>query len=82
MSIFLIPLFSVEGQKREALKELRKQKSKMAVVYELEQERTSRVQYSYQLVEPAEIKVGQEWQAPPGWTGKVRAVVFPWEVLQ
>ncbi|WP_028665937.1 hypothetical protein [Runella zeae] len=80
MSIHLIPLFSVEGQKQEAIKELRKRNYMMAVVYELEQERTSRIQYSYQIIEVTSIRVGQEWQAPPGWIGRVRAVIFPWEV--
>lgn len=76
----ITPLFSVEGQRLEAMRELKKSPTKMAVVYELEQDRTGRVQYTYEILPVKETRPGQEWAAPVGWTGKVRAVIYPWEV--
>lgn len=80
MSHQITPLFSVEGQKMEAIKELKKNPLKMAVVIEYEQERTGRIQYTYELLKIQFFNVGQEWPAMPGWIGKIRAVIFPWEV--
>ncbi|NBB18838.1 hypothetical protein GVN20_05670 [Runella sp. CRIBMP] len=80
MSYQITPLFSVEGQRMEAIKELKKHPLKMAVVLEYEQERTGRIQYTYELLKIQFFNVGQEWPAMPGWVGKIRAVVFPWEI--
>lgn len=76
----ITPLFSVEGQRLEAIRELKKQPLKMAVVYELEQGRTGRIQYTYEILPVKEYRPGDEWPAPVGWTGKVCVVVYPWEV--
>lgn len=76
----ITPLFSVEGQRLEAIRELKKSPTKMAVVYELEQDRTGRVQYTYEILPLKETRPGQEWPASVGWSGKVRAVVYPWEL--
>ena len=81
MSHSFTPLFSVEGQKVEAIRELRKQPFKMAIVLEYEQERTGRVQYTYELRNVTQINVGADWPSMPGWIGKVRAVIYPWEVI-
>jgi hypothetical protein len=80
MSHQITPLFSVEGQKMQAIAELRDQPQKMAIVIEFEQVRTARIMYTYQIIDIAPVKVGQEWSAPVNWSGRVRAVVFPWEV--
>jgi hypothetical protein len=80
MSYQITPLFSVEGQRQQAINELRNQPTKMAVVIEFEQERTARIMYTYQITDIAPVKVGNEWNAPVNWTGKVRAVVFPWDI--
>jgi hypothetical protein len=82
MSHQITPLFSVEGQRMQAIQELKDQPNKMAVVIEFEQARTSRIMYTYQIVDIAPIKVGHEWSAPANWTGIIRAVVFPWELQQ
>lgn len=82
MSHQITPLFSVEGQKMQAMQELKDQPKKMAVVIEFEQSRTSRIMYTYQIIDITEIKVGHEWSAPVNWTGRVRAVVYPWEIQQ
>lgn len=75
----LTPLFSVEGQKQEAIKELKRHPNKMAVVIEFEQERTGRVQYTFEIVNLSPFRVGHEWPAPVGWNGVIRAIVMPWE---
>lgn len=82
MSHQITPLFSVEGQKMQAIQELKGQPNKMAVVIEFEQARTSRIMYTYQIINAKPVKVGQEWSAPVNWTGIVRAVVYPWEIEQ
>lgn len=82
MSYQITPLFSVEGQKMQAISELHDQPNKMAVVIEFEQARTARIIYSYQITDIAPVKLGDDWNAPANWTGKVRAVVFPWEINQ
>lgn len=82
MSHQITPLFSVEGQKMQAIAELRDQPEKMAIVIEFEQNRTGRITYTYQIVDIAPIKVGHEWSAPVNWTGRVRAVIYPWEIVQ
>jgi hypothetical protein len=80
MSHQITPLFSVEGQKIQAIQELRDQPHKMAIVIEFEQYRTARIIYTYQIIDIVPVKVGHEWTAPVNWTGKIRAVVFPWEI--
>ena len=78
----ITPLFSVEGQRLAALHELKKQPGKMAVVIEQEQERTFRILYTFEIISLQEVTPGQEWSGPVGWTAKVRAVVFPWEIQE
>ncbi len=76
----ITPLFSVEGQRIEAIRELKKYPCKMAVIVELEQDRTGRIQYTYEIRKTEQINIGQEWTAPVGWTATVRAVVYPWQI--
>lgn len=75
----ITPLFSVEGQRMQALHEMKNYPLKMAVIIEQEQDRTGRIIYTYELIKPHPYKVGQEWSAPVGWKATVRAVIFPWE---
>lgn len=53
----------------------------MAVILEIEQSRTSRVQYTYELCKTEHVTIGQEWSAPVGWSATVRAVIYPWEAF-
>ncbi len=74
----ITPLFSVEGQRMQAIHEMKNHPLKMAVIIEQEQDRTGRILYTYELTKPYPYQLGQAWSAPLGWKATVRAVVFPW----
>jgi hypothetical protein len=73
-------LLSVEGQRREAARELKNDPFKMAVIIEADHPPTGKILYTYFIVKIAYLKIGQTYPFLIGWNATVKAVILPWHI--